>query len=220
MAGIISTAAPDAKEVAKAFPIPDNRRYEGLNRDTSPAGVVTRNGRLDPMKRVGLDAADIRILGAVQQHGQLSKTRLAEIVNISPTPCWARLDRLKAAGLIRGFHADLVLERICDFSEVVVTVSLTHHRKADFDRFETFVRNEDDITECIATGGGMDYVMKVVSPSLAAFQSLMEAMLAAELGIDRYMTYIATRKIKAGRPNLARLAGRGGRGINPSEQTA
>ncbi|MGR3696639.1 MAG: Lrp/AsnC family transcriptional regulator, partial [Roseovarius sp.] len=109
------------------------------------------------MKRLGLDATDIRILNAVQQHGPLSKTRLAEIANISPTPCWARLDRLKAAGFIRGYHADIVLEKICDFTEVVVTVSLTHHRKADFDRFEGFVRGRDEITECVATGGGMDY---------------------------------------------------------------
>ena len=64
------------------------------------------------MKKTGLDAIDIRILSAVQRHGQLSKTRLAEIVSLSPTPCWARLDRLKAAGLIRGYRAEIALERI------------------------------------------------------------------------------------------------------------
>ena len=91
------------------------------------------------MKRFGLDATDIRILSAVQKHGQLSKTKLAEIVNLSPTPCWARLDRLKAAGFIRGYHADIALERIGDFTQVIVTVSLTHHRKSDFDRFEAHI---------------------------------------------------------------------------------
>jgi len=50
------------------------------------------------MKKTALDAADIRILSALQRHGQLSKTKLAELVNLSPTPCWARLDRLKSAG--------------------------------------------------------------------------------------------------------------------------
>jgi Lrp/AsnC family transcriptional regulator of ectoine degradation len=163
------------------------------------------------MKRIGLDATDIRILSAVQQHGQLSKARLAEIANISQTPCWARLDRLKAAGFIRGYHADIALERICEFTQVVVTVSLTRHRKADFDRFESFICQQDEITECIATGGGMDYVMKVISPTLAAFQSLMQVMLDADLGVDRYMTYIATRSVKADRPNLAKLAARGAR---------
>ncbi|MDE4142882.1 MULTISPECIES: Lrp/AsnC family transcriptional regulator [Rhodobacterales] len=157
------------------------------------------------MKKQGLDATDIRILSAVQQHGQLSKTRLAELVNLSPTPCWARADRLKAAGYIRGYHAELALERIIDFTQVIVTVSLTHHRKADFDRFETFVKLRDEVTECIATGGGMDYVLKTATPSLAIFQTLMDEMLAADLAIDRYMTYFATRQVKTGRPNLSNL---------------
>jgi Lrp/AsnC family transcriptional regulator of ectoine degradation len=89
-----------------------------------------------------------------------------------------------------------------------VTVSLTHHRKSDFDRFEAHIRKLDEVTECIATGGGMDYVLKILSPSLADFQDLMESLLAAELEIDRYMTYIVTREIKSGPPNLARLIAR------------
>jgi len=160
------------------------------------------------MKKNGLDAADIRILSAVQRHGQLSKTKLAEIVNLSPTPCWARLDRLKAAGFVRGYHADIALDRIVDFTQVVVTVALRQHRKSDFEKFEAYIRELDEVTECIATGGGMDYVMKVVVPGLAAFQTLMDDLLSAELGIDRYMTYIATRQIKAGQPNLAKLIAR------------
>jgi Lrp/AsnC family transcriptional regulator, regulator of ectoine-degradation genes len=162
------------------------------------------------MKNLGLDATDIRILSAVQKHGQLSKTRLAEIVNLSPTPCWARLSKLKAAGLIRGYRGDIALDRIADFTQVVVTVSLAHHRKSDFDRFEARVRGLDEVTECMATGGGMDYVMKIFSPSLAAFQSLMDSLLAAELGIERYMTYIVTREVKSEPPNLAKLSARTG----------
>ena len=123
------------------------------------------------MDKINLDATDIRILSAVQNHGQLSKTKLAEIVNLSPTPCWARLAKLKAAGFIRGYHANIALERVCDFTQVIVTVSLTHHRKSDFERFEGHIRKLEEITECIATGGGMDYVLKIFSPSLAAFRN-------------------------------------------------
>jgi Lrp/AsnC family transcriptional regulator of ectoine degradation len=155
--------------------------------------------------RQGLDAADIRILSAVQKHGQISKTKLAEIVNLSPTPCWARLTRLRAAGYIRGYHADIALERVIDATRVVVTVSLTHHRKADFERFESYIQQVDQIINCVATGGGIDYVMTVVCPSLSSFQALMDELLSADLAIDRYMTYFATRLIKAEQPNLAKL---------------
>ena len=156
-------------------------------------------------ERNGLDAADIRILTAVQKYGQLSKTKLAELVNLSPTPCWARLTRLRAAGYISGYHADLALDRVVDTTRVVVTVSLTHHRKTDFDRFENHIAGIDAIINCVATGGGIDYIMTVVTPSLSTFQGVMDDLLSADLGIDRYMTYFATRLIKAEQPNLAKL---------------
>lgn len=157
------------------------------------------------MRKIALDAADIRILSAVQQNGQLSKTRLSELVNLSPTPCWARFNRLKNAGLIRGYHGEIALNKITDFVTVIVTVSLKEHRKSDFDRFENHIRQLDQIVECIATGGGMDYVLKVVSPNLSVFQDVMDDLLAEEFQIARYMTYIVTREIKSAQPNLARL---------------
>lgn len=163
------------------------------------------------MKRSVLDATDIRILSAVQAHGQLSKSKLAEIVNLSPTPCWARLDRLKAAGLIRGYHAEIAIDRIFDFTQVVVTVSLTHHRKPDFDRFEAYIRNIDEITECVATGGGLDYIMTVFVSNMVSFQNLMDDLLSADIGIDRYVTYIVTKQVKTSHPNLLKLTGKSAR---------
>lgn len=162
------------------------------------------------MGRSGLDAIDIRILSALQKHGPLSKTKLSELVNLSPTPCWARLNRLNAAGFIRGHVTEIALDRICDFTKVVVTVSLRHHRKSDFDRFEAHVRRSSEITACVATGGGMDYVLTVVTPSMSAFQDLMTSLLEADLGIERYMTYIVTREIKSAPPDLATLAAKAG----------
>ncbi len=157
------------------------------------------------MKKLALDAADIRILSAIQKQGPLSKSKLAEIVNLSPTPCWARLSKLKDAGLIKSYGAEIALNKITNYTKVIVTLSLSKHRKSDFERFEAFVNASVDITECIATGGGMDYVMKVMSPNLAAFQELMHDMLEGDLAIDRYMTYIVTREIKSTVPNIERL---------------
>ncbi len=157
------------------------------------------------MSKIVLDAADIRILAAVQQYGQLSKAKLAEIVNLSPTPCWVRLSKLKKAGLIKRYSAELALDSIAKLSKVIVTISLSSHRKQDFERFESYINKEDDVVECIATGGGTDYVMKVFSRDLSSFQEMMDAMLSAELGVDRYMTYIVTREVKSASPNLSRL---------------
>ena len=148
------------------------------------------------MNKPVLDAIDIRILSAVQMHGQLSKSALAEMVNLSPSACWARLTRLKKSGLVNGYHADIALDKIADLIKVILIVSLKTHRKIDFERFERRINEVNGIVDCIATGGGSDYVMTVIGPSLAAFQALMEQLLDEDIGIDRYFTYITTRNIE------------------------
>ncbi len=157
------------------------------------------------MKKNSLDIIDIRILSALQQHGKTSKSQLAERVNLSPTPCWVRLNKLKSAGLIRGYRTDIDLSRIADLTQVVVTISLKTHHKTDFDRFETYIQQVDEIIECDATGGGSDYVIKVITRNLTDFQALIEQLLNAEIGIDRYFIYIVTRQVKSSAPNLSKL---------------
>ncbi len=113
---------------------------------------------------------------------------------------------MKAAGYIRGYHADIELSRLADFAQVIVTVSLSRHRKADFDRFEAYINGRDEIVDCIATGGGVDYIMKVISSSLTEFQNFVEDLHTEDLGIDRYMTHFATRQVKTALPNISKLA--------------
>lgn len=157
------------------------------------------------MKKMLLDAVDVRILSAVQQHGQISKTRLSELVNLSPTPCWLRLEKLKKAGLITGYRGDIAVDKMLDLTRVFVTVSLKTHNRSDFERFEKCIQGIDEIVECSATGGGSDYVMKVITSSLQEFQNLIEELLSKEIGIERYYIYVVTRNIKSAPINLLKL---------------
>ncbi len=157
------------------------------------------------MTRVKLDAIDLRILSALQRHGRLSKARLAALVNLSASPAWTRLRRLEEAGIVRGYHADVDIGRIASATMVLVEITLKQHRYADFARFERHVRGIDEIVECHATGGGVDYVMKVVVPGIEAYQGLIDRLLIADIGIDRYFTYVVTREVKQGPANLSGL---------------
>ena len=157
------------------------------------------------MKNISLDATDIRILSALQHHGNLSKTKLAEVVNLSATPCWIRLGKLKKSGFINSYSANISLKNFVDVTNVIVTISLSNHRKSDFDNFEKYIKGLDEITECISTGGGTDYIIKVITPDLKSFQKLMNEMISNDLKIDKYMTYIVTKEIKSSHPNLSKL---------------
>jgi Lrp/AsnC family transcriptional regulator of ectoine degradation len=157
------------------------------------------------MKKFALDAVDIRILSAVQQHGQISKSHLSELVNLSPTPCWLRLTKLKKAGLITGYRGQVAVEMALDLTTVFVTIALKEHRKSDFDRFEKHIQSIEEIVECFAIGGGTDYVLKVITCSLPDFQTLIGKLLDEEIGIDRYYVYVLIREVKSAPLSLSQL---------------
>ena len=143
-----------------------------------------------------LDGIDLRILAAVQQDGRITKLRLAELAGLSPTPCWLRLRKLEQAGLIQGYHARLAPRRIASIATIIVEVTLANHRQTDFDRFEQTIAATPEITACWAVGGGVDYFLKVMTRDIDAYQRLIDGMLIANIGIDRYFTYIVTRSVK------------------------
>ena len=136
------------------------------------------------MSLLKLDAIDIHILATVQEYGRMSKTALAEKVNLSATPCWTRLNRLENAGIIRGYHAEIAFELIAKMTTVILEVSLKRHRHEDFEIFEKRINELDEIVECIATGGGVDYILKMVVPSIDEYQKLVDALLLENLGIE------------------------------------
>ena len=143
-----------------------------------------------------LDSIDLRILEAVQKDGRITKLKLAELAGLSPTPCWLRLRKLEQAGLIAGYHAKLSPRRTASFASVLVEVTLASHRQADFDRFERAIAQMPEVVACWSVSGGVDYILKVVARDIDSYQRLIDRMLAAEIGIDRYFTYIVTRTVK------------------------
>lgn len=147
-------------------------------------------------KRIRLDETDIRILAALQRDGRMTKVKLAETVHLSPSPCWERLRRLEDAGLIAGYHARLNLDLIARPTVVLVEVSLRSHRIDDFKAFEDAIQDVPEIVECWATGGGVDYFLKVMTRDVDSYQRMIDRLLTAGIGIDRYFTYIVTKAVK------------------------
>ena len=144
-----------------------------------------------------LDKIDLKILAEVQREGRITKLALAERVGLSPTPCWTRLARLERAGIISGYHARISLKALGPVARVMMEVTLGSHRQADFDRFERAVRDIPEVVSCWSVGGGVDYILQVVARDIDAYQRLVDDMLAGEIGIARYFTYVVTKAVKA-----------------------
>ena len=143
-----------------------------------------------------LDAIDLRILGAIQENGRITKLALAERAGLSPTPCWLRLRKLEKAGIVSGYHARVAVRRVAPVASVLMEVTLANHRQADFERFERAVAATPEIVACWSVGGGVDYILKIMAADIDAYQRLVDGLLDRELGIDRYFTYIVTKTVK------------------------
>ena len=143
-----------------------------------------------------LDAIDLRILEAVQRDGRITKVALAEVVGLSPTPCWMRLRKLEKAGIVSGYHARVAVRRVAPVASVMMEVTLGNHRQVDFDRFERVVTAIPEIVACWSVGGGVDYILKIMASDIDAYQRLVDDLLDRDIGIARYFTYIVTKTVK------------------------
>jgi Lrp/AsnC family transcriptional regulator of ectoine degradation len=144
---------------------------------------------------LALDDRDLKILAVLSREGRLSKTELAERVNLSATPCADRLKRLERAGLITGYGARVDIARLGPSISVFVMVELDAHKAASFQTFEKAVAVVPEITGCWALGGGYDYLLRVVARDIDAYQRLIDRLLEAPTGMRRYYSYVVTKEI-------------------------
>ena len=83
-----------------------------------------------------LDERDIQILSILQEEGRITKTALADRLNLSLTPSWDRLQRLEEEGIIESYGARLSSPFLKNFHLVITEVELESHKEGEFARFE------------------------------------------------------------------------------------
>ncbi len=144
-----------------------------------------------------LDRYDLKILEILSRDGRITKSKLAEAINLSVSPCWERVRRLEKAGIIEGYSACINSAALVKRTPVWVQIELKAHNAESFTRFESLVHATHEVTECVAVGGGVDYLIKVEADSIDAYQRLIDTWLTGEAGIERYFTYIVTKTVKS-----------------------
>ncbi|WP_404294925.1 Lrp/AsnC family transcriptional regulator (plasmid) [Microvirga sp. RSM25] len=145
---------------------------------------------------VELDAIDIKILSCLQLDGRMTKAALAESVGLSPSACFERVNRLEKKKVITSYHARVNLRLINNVQTFFTEILIKTHRSSDFSIFENYIKNIDEIIECYALGGGVDYLLKIVTSDVDIYQVVIDNILDAGVGVDRYFTYIVTKPVK------------------------
>ena len=118
---------------------------------------------------VRLDAADRRILRALQGDGRMAITALAEAVGLSATPCQRRVKRLEEAGVIAGYHARLAPARVGLPLQAFVQVALESHSEEVAARFHKALAARPEVLAAYTMSGEMDYLLHVLAPDMEAF---------------------------------------------------
>jgi DNA-binding Lrp family transcriptional regulator len=140
-----------------------------------------------------LDRIDINILVQLQKDGRATNVNLAEAVGLSPSPCLQRVKRLEAAGYITGYAAHINLVKLTESVTVFTQVTLFDHRREDFIKFESNIRNIDELMECHLVSGGYDYLLRFLVRSITHYQETIENLLEMNIGIEKYFSYIVIK---------------------------
>jgi DNA-binding Lrp family transcriptional regulator len=169
-----------------------HRSRHDLLRSVGPEGAawpsVDRGGI--PMK---LDQIDIKILYELQKNGRITNVELAELVNLSPSPCLMRVKKLQQDGYITGYSARINVGKLGQTLTVFTEVTLKNHRQIDFARFLAAIEKLDQVIECHLVSGGYDYLVKFVTSGIIEYQTLMERLIDLDIGIDKYFSFVVLK---------------------------
>lgn len=119
----------------------------------------------------GLDRIDRRILHELMRDATLQVAQLAERVGLSQTPCWKRVQKLEAAGVITGRVALVAPERIGLGLTVFMEIEAANHTPEWRDAFAALADVYPQIVEMHRMAGEVDYLLKVVVPDMGAFDA-------------------------------------------------
>ncbi len=106
-----------------------------------------------------LDAADLRLISALQDDGRITNQDLAKRCGLSPSACHERLKRLRQSGVIMGFTAQVNPEKLDCGLLIFVEVQLHSTSDEALRDFARHVHQVPEVLECHMVAGGFDFVL-------------------------------------------------------------
>lgn len=143
-----------------------------------------------------LDDYDRKILRALQGSADYSMADLGSLIGLSHTPCWRRLKRLEAEGIIRGKVTLLDPKKVGVHVVVHCAVRLTGHQTEALAEFEDSVQTLPEVQECYATTGDSDYLLKVVVRSIEHYEQLLNESLRSLPHVASIQSNFALKQVK------------------------
>lgn len=142
-----------------------------------------------------LDRTDRAILRALQRDASVSNVALAAKVNLSAPACLRRVERLKAAGLIKGIVALLDAHALDLGMLVMIGVVLDRSTPESFADFEKAAQKVSGCLECHVVTGEFDYFMLVRTRDNDSFNRLHAEQLLYLPGVRQIRTFVVLKQV-------------------------
>jgi Lrp/AsnC family transcriptional regulator, leucine-responsive regulatory protein len=150
----------------------------------------------EKLRTGGLDAIDRRILARLQDNARLTNVELAEAVGLSPSPCLRRVRELEQSGTIRRYVALLDPAAIGLPVSVFVNVTLERQVETALERFEAAILKRPEVMECYLMTGDADYLLRVVTADLSAYERFLVEHLTRVPGVASIKSSFALKQVK------------------------
>ncbi|HZD68132.1 MAG TPA: Lrp/AsnC family transcriptional regulator [Actinomycetes bacterium] len=147
-----------------------------------------------------MDAIDRKILAELQADGRLTLTDLATRVGLSASPCHRRLRELERSGVIGGYRAVVEPAAVGLRLEVLAFVTMAREDRDTLLAFEDGVAAIPNVLQAERLFGDPDYLLRIVTADLAAYQVLEDDHLAALPGVQRITSTLVMKRIAHQRP--------------------
>ena len=143
-----------------------------------------------------MDAIDRKILDQLQRDATLSIAEIADRVGLSQTPCWKRIQRLEAQGVIERRVALLNPEKLSLGLTVFAEIETGDHSGEWIARFAGLVSDMPEVLECYRMAGDVDYMLRVVVPDMQAYDAFYKQLIAA-VPLKNVTSRFAMERVKA-----------------------
>ncbi len=147
-----------------------------------------------------LDETDARLLAALQRDAHLTSEALGEVLNLSPSQAGRRRQRLETLGIIEGYRAKLVPEKLGLIVQAFVQVQMATHTPDQVKSFTKMIERRPEVTSAWTLTGEADYLFRVFCNDLAALHRLIHEVLLPHPAVSRVQSQIVMDQFKADAP--------------------
>lgn len=144
-----------------------------------------------------LDPYERRILRALQDDASLSTARLSEVVGLSPSPCWRRVDRLEKDGIITRRVALVDRHKVGLNAHIFAQIKLNAHGRANLDEFAAAIRSFPEVLEAYVLMGVFDFMLRIVAADIEAYERFFFTKLSKLSGVQEINSTVALSEVKS-----------------------